>query len=136
MRLGIADPNLLGLLSMYIHGLTLVFTLSVSPLIQSASTDKNANGSCSLSHNQLEVGTYQLVTDCSDTKYCDPSSGVCQPKGCRKDEFPLGYAQDAPLPPRCKSDEFCPDEGDKCQSLLPVDSPCQLNRDGEVFLVS
>lgn len=115
---------------MYILSITLFFTLSLLPLARSSGTDKNANGSCSQSHNQLQVGTYQLTTDCDDTKYCDPS-GVCKPKGCRRDEFPLGYAQGAQLPPRCKADEFCPDEGDQCQSLLAVGSACQLNRDGE-----
>ncbi|KAF8493636.1 hypothetical protein JB92DRAFT_2749951 [Gautieria morchelliformis] len=116
---------------MYIHGLTLLCSLSLLPLAHSAATNKNANGSCSVSHNQLQAGTYQLTTDCSDTMYCDPSSSVCKPKGCRRDEFPLGYSQGAQLPPRCKSDEFCPDEGDACQRLLPVDSTCQLNRDDE-----
>ncbi|GJJ06569.1 hypothetical protein Clacol_000762 [Clathrus columnatus] len=51
--------------------------------------------------------------------------------GCRRDEFPLGYAQDAVLPPKCPPGQFCPDEGDACQPLLPVGSPCQLNRDDE-----
>jgi hypothetical protein len=114
---------------MYIHELTLFLSLSLIPLAGTASTNKNANGSCLQSHNQLQAGTYQLTTDCDDTKYCD-ASGVCQPKGCRRDEFPLGYAQGAQLPPRCKPDEFCPDEGDKCQNLLAVGNACQLNRDG------
>lgn len=35
------------------------------------------------------------------------------------------------IPHRCPSGEFCPDEEDECQTLLPIDSPCQLNRDGE-----
>jgi hypothetical protein len=117
---------------MYIDRLTLLCSLSLLPLVRSSATNKNANGSCSLSHNQLQAGTYQLTTDCADTMYCDPS-GVCKPKGCRRDEFPLGYSQDAQLPPRCKDGEFCPDEQDKCQNLLPVGSTCQLNRDGASF---
>ncbi|KAF8590989.1 hypothetical protein K439DRAFT_1657080 [Ramaria rubella] len=115
---------------MYILLLTLFFSLSLPQLSLSASTNKNANGTCSQSHNQLQVGTYQLTTDCADTNFCS-SAGQCEPKGCRRDEFPLGYAQDAPLPPRCRSDQFCPDEGDQCQSLLAVGSACQLNRDDE-----
>ena len=117
---------------MYLFWLTFLCSLSLLPHTHGASTNKNANGSCSQSHNQLLAGTYELITDCEDTKYCD-ASGVCKPKGCRRDEFPLGYAQDATLPPRCRGDEFCPDEGDQCQSLLAVGSSCQLNRDGKGY---
>ncbi|TFY78916.1 hypothetical protein EWM64_g5097 [Hericium alpestre] len=35
------------------------------------------------------------------------------------------------LPEKCKGHQFCPDEGSSCQEKLPVDSPCQLNRDDE-----
>jgi len=31
----------------------------------------------------------------------------------------------------CEQGQFCPDEGDTCLTLLPVNSPCQLNRDDE-----
>ncbi|KAF9244915.1 hypothetical protein BU15DRAFT_85758 [Melanogaster broomeanus] len=31
----------------------------------------------------------------------------------------------------CPSGQFCPDEGDACQPLLSVGSPCQLNRDDQ-----
>jgi len=115
---------------MYTLPLTLLLPLALTPLALGAGSDKNANGTCSQAHNQLQLGTYQLQTDCADTKFCD-STGNCKPKGCRRDEFPLGYAQGADLPPKCKQDEFCPDEGDQCQSLLPVGSTCQLNRDDE-----
>lgn len=73
----------------------------------------------------------------------------CQPKGCRRDEFPFGYAakvrwacaeltnpncsrygQFDILPPRCALDEFCPDEEDECRPLVEVGGACQLNRDG------
>lgn len=94
-----------------------------------AADSKNLNGNCSQSHNQLEIGTYELIGDCGDTQFCN-SSGFCQDKGCRRDEFPLGYPQDAVLPPKCPPGQFCPDEGDACQPLLPVGSLCQLNRDG------
>lgn len=108
--------------------LPLLFVLLSRTLVNAADT-KNLNGNCSQAHNQLEIGTYELIGDCGDTQFCS-SSGFCQNKGCRKDEFPLGYAQDATLPPKCPLGQFCPDEGDACQTLLPVGSPCQLNRDG------
>lgn len=34
------------------------------------------------------------------------------------------------IPDRCPKGQFCPDEEDACQALLPVGSVCQLNRDG------
>lgn len=108
--------------------LPLLFVLFSRTLVYAADT-KNLNGNCSQVHNQLEIGTYELIGDCGDTQFCS-SSGFCQDKGCRKDEFPLGYSQDATLPPKCPLGQFCPDEGDACQTLLPVGSPCQLNRDG------
>jgi len=115
---------------MYILPLTLLLPLSFSHLAAAAGTGKNANGTCLQANNKLQVGTYQLTSDCADTHFCD-ASGTCKPKGCRHDEFPLGYAQGADLPPRCKQNQFCPDEGDQCQDLLPVGSTCQLNRDDE-----
>lgn len=112
---------------MYLPYTFILLLLSLPPL---GSTGKTSNGTCSQAHNQLQLGTYQLQTDCADTQFCD-ASGACKPKGCRREEFPLGYGIDAALPPRCDRDKFCPDEGDQCQSLLPVGSMCQLNRDGE-----
>lgn len=31
----------------------------------------------------------------------------------------------------CPQGEFCPDEGDACQPVMPLGSPCQLNRDDQ-----
>ncbi|KAF7361974.1 Smr domain-containing protein [Mycena venus] len=45
--------------------------------------------------------------------------------------FPFGYEKGSHLPDKCPDGQFCPDEADACQDLLPVDSPCQLNRDDE-----
>lgn len=59
------------------------------------------------------------------------STETCQPKGCRRDEFPFGYGQFDILPPRCALDQFCPDEEDECRPLIEVGGACQLNRDGE-----
>jgi len=116
---------------MHILPPTLFTLFALLPLAYAGGpTNKNADGSCLQSNNQLQLGTYQLTSDCSDTNFCD-DSGHCSPKGCRRDEFPLGYPQGALLPPRCKPDEFCPDEADQCQSLLEVGSPCKLNRDDQ-----
>ncbi|KAJ3523185.1 hypothetical protein NM688_g8768 [Phlebia brevispora] len=86
---------------------------------------------CSLEHQRLELGTYQFMTDCDSMTFCN-STGQCDWKGCRRDEFPLGYDNTTvPLPPKCDTGSFCPDEEDACQPVLAVGSPCQLNRDDE-----
>jgi hypothetical protein len=87
---------------------------------------------CSVNDNKLQIGSYQFYTQCDSQSYCSQTTGTCQKRGCRKDVFPFGYAQDDPdMPPMCPNNQFCPDEMDQCQPLLPVNSPCQLNRDGK-----
>jgi hypothetical protein len=90
----------------------------------------NIGGNCSIADNRLQAGTYQFWSDCDAVSYCS-DAGVCTAKGCRKDDFPFGYAQGATLPPKCVKGEFCPDEGSSCQPLLAVTSGCQLNRDDQ-----
>jgi len=102
---------------------TLLSLLSTYTLLTSAQ-------SCSQANNKITPGNLELSTDCPVTEYCD-SNGQCQPKGCRTDEFPFGYGKAQNLPPLCPKGQFCPDEGDACQDLLPVGSDCQLNRDDE-----
>lgn len=102
---------------------TLLSLLSSYTLIASAQ-------SCSQSNNKITPGNLQLSTDCSPTQFCD-SNGQCQPRGCRNQEFPFGFGKEQQsLPTLCSKSQFCPDEGDACQDLLAVGSPCQLNRDG------
>ncbi|KAF9515450.1 hypothetical protein BS47DRAFT_1391634 [Hydnum rufescens UP504] len=84
---------------------------------------------CSQAAIKLAHGTYQLSSNCGPTMFC-ASNNTCAHKGCRRDEYPLGYKLDH-FPPKCSSSTFCPDEEDACLSLLPVGSPCQLNRDDE-----
>jgi hypothetical protein len=108
--------------------LTLVFS-SWHTLVRAGSQPKGQ--SCSVSNNRLQIGTYQFHSDCDAQTYCS-SQGICELKGCRKDQYPFGYPADATLPPKCPSGQFCPDEGDACQPWLPVGSACQLNRDGEL----
>ncbi|KAI6121530.1 hypothetical protein F5141DRAFT_1186736 [Pisolithus sp. B1] len=97
---------------MYWLPLTLILT-SAQLLVKAGYQTKGQN--CSSTDNRLQIGTYQFYSDCDSQNYCS-SDGVCQPKGCRKDQFPFGYAQDSQLPPLCP----------KC-----VGSPCQLNRDDQ-----
>ncbi|KAJ7733757.1 hypothetical protein DFH07DRAFT_132432 [Mycena maculata] len=107
--------------------LTLVF-LSCWALVDAGSVSKGGN--CTQADSRLQIGTYQFFDDCDSVTYC-ASNGTCLLKGCRKDEFPFGYATGATLPPLCPSGQFCPDEADVCQAQLTVGSPCQLNRDDE-----
>ncbi|KIM74332.1 hypothetical protein PILCRDRAFT_80164 [Piloderma croceum F 1598] len=86
---------------------------------------------CSVSANRLQVGTYQLYTECDTVTFCN-SSGLCDLKRCRRDDYPFGYQQDSDsIPPKCPRGQFCPDEEDACQPLMPVGSACQLNRDDQ-----
>jgi len=92
-------------------------------------------GACNVANSRLQTGTYQFYSDCDSVTYC-ASNSTCLLKGCRKDVFPFGYPQDSnSLPPLCQPGNFCPDEGDACQPLLAVNSPCQLNRDGMSLLL-
>ena len=107
---------------------TFVFLLLSSFLANAG--DVGEGGTCSIDNNRLQVGTYEFATDCNALTFCDPNTSKCEKKKCRHDEFPFGYAPGADLPPRCVDGQFCPDEQDACQDKLPVNSDCQLNRDG------
>ncbi|KAG5729201.1 hypothetical protein E4T56_gene14559 [Termitomyces sp. T112] len=106
---------------------TIIFFFSYS-LVNAGSL--NSGDSCNQGENRLQAGTYQFWDECNSQTYCS-SGGKCEPKGCRKDDFPFGYTDDEKFPPKCPKGQFCPDEEDQCQNLLPVDSPCQLNRDDQ-----
>ena len=102
----------------------------ISSLLSFTLADTASFGeSCVLTDNKLQPGTWQFAGDCDPTTFCAPNS-TCAHKGCRKDIFPFGYGSND-LPPLCSKGQFCPDEGDACQNLLPVGSACQLNRDDE-----
>jgi hypothetical protein len=96
-----------------------------------AATTYSFGQNCSQAAIKLAHGTYQLSSNCGPTMFC-ASNNTCAHKGCRRDEYPLGYKLDH-FPPKCSSSTFCPDEEDVCLSLLPVGSPCQLNRDGMYY---
>ncbi|KAI0256136.1 hypothetical protein BJV78DRAFT_1097382, partial [Lactifluus subvellereus] len=90
---------------------------------------------CNPAHNGLATGTLQYNSDCNATTWCD--NGVCRSKGCRRDEFPLGYTigesrgngKHIAPPQKCSVEEFCPDEGSQCVRKIPVGQPCQFDRD-------
>lgn len=99
-----------------------------APLVSAGSVPYNHT--CDVSNQRLQVGTYQFETDCDYMTFCN-SSNLCDWKGCRRDEFPFGYSSSVPIPPKCPQGAFCPYEQDACQTLLPVNSPCQFNRDDQ-----
>ncbi|THH17339.1 hypothetical protein EW146_g3457 [Bondarzewia mesenterica] len=84
---------------------------------------------CDTLHNGLRTGTLEFTSDCNVTTWCN--NGSCVPKGCRKDEFPLGWPDNINMPTRCNSSSFCPDEESECIPKLTVGSSCQFNRDDE-----
>ncbi|EFI28116.1 hypothetical protein CC1G_14143 [Coprinopsis cinerea okayama7 len=86
---------------------------------------------CSVSENRLQLGTYQYWDECDVVSFCSEEEGVCVARRCRKDEYPFGYTPGMTFPDKCPEGHFCPDEGSDCQPLLPVGSPCQLNRDDQ-----
>jgi len=91
----------------------------------------NNGNSCSQTNNRLQSGTFQFWDQCDSVTFCS-ASGICESKGCRKDEYPFGYAQDSKsIPHKCPTGSFCPDEQDQCLPVLAVGSPCQLNRDDQ-----
>lgn len=114
------------------RGLYLAFSLlylGISLCVKAGTLSKGSN--CSVTSQHLNLGTYQFYSECDSVTYCNAATGQCEPKRCRKDVFPFGYADDSELPPMCPSGKFCPDEEDQCLDVLPVDSPCQFNRDGK-----
>lgn len=71
-------------------------------------------------NNRLNPNTYNFVTDCNPTTFCNPSTSICEKKGCRRDivscwsssahtQYPYGYAG-VPydqLPPLCPEGQLC-----------------------------
>ena len=116
---------------------TLFCFLFLPVLVLSATNSSNSDTTtCNPSHNGLASGTLQFTSDCNATTWCN--NGQCQPKGCRKDQYPLGYNTGGSVgngkhilpPPLCPSDKFCPDEGSECVDKIAVGQPCQFDRDG------
>lgn len=108
---------------------TLLFLFLSSSLVNAGKIGEG--GTCSVSRNRLQIGTYEFTSDCNSVTFCNSNTNKCERKKCRRDEFPFGYKPGASLPPRCPDGQFCPDEQDGCLNKVPVGSDCQLNRDGE-----
>ncbi|OCB88164.1 GroES-like protein [Sanghuangporus baumii] len=130
----------------------LVILLSVLQLVLGGSVTEG--GACVLSNDKIDSSTHKFVSDCDDRAFCSPLSpsrnsssslpyfkttsttvssnntGFCTRRLCRKDEFPFGFASGEPfIPPSCPRNYFCPDNGSGCQPLLPVNAPCETDRD-------
>lgn len=87
-------------------------------------------GPCSAIVNRLDPVSFRFLSECSDQTFCSAATnGTCEPRLCRRDEFPFGSNAEQQLPPLCALGTFCPDEGSGCQTLVPAGAPCQLNRD-------
>lgn len=88
-------------------------------------------GSCLMANNRIDPDTHKFIADCDEKTFCSPTNNTCRPKGCRRDEFPFGYAADDVLPPLCAHADgmFCPDAGSACERLVQVGQPCEMNRD-------
>lgn len=107
----------------------LILAFFLFPLVYAGSLNKG--DSCSQSNNRLQYGTFQFWDQCNSQTYCS-ADGICEAKGCRRDDFPFGYAQNSrSIPNECSQGQFCPDEEDQCLPLLALGSPCQLNRDDQ-----
>jgi hypothetical protein len=112
--------------SMHSLSLTLLLFILCPAVLAGNSTQGHP---CSVGNSRLQIGTYQFWDECNILTYCS-EKGICEAKGCRKDEYPFGFPRNSSFPSKCPTGQFCPDEGSQCQPLLPVGSPCQLNRDG------
>lgn len=89
-------------------------------------------GPCSTDNNRLDISSHRFLSDCTDQTFCDAATNsTCQPRRCRRDEFPFGFQSSTSLPPLCSAEQYCPDEGNGCNDLIPVGEPCQLNRDDQ-----
>jgi len=109
----------------------LLLTLLLSVLSPAVNAGNTTQGQpCNVGNSRLQIGTYQFWDECDVVSYCSENL-ICEPKNCRKDEFPFGFPRNSNLPPTCPQGQFCPDEGSECQALLAVGSPCQLNRDDQ-----
>ncbi|KAH9839470.1 uncharacterized protein C8Q71DRAFT_513434 [Rhodofomes roseus] len=109
--------------------LTLAIVYLASHCVRAGTVSKG--GDCSVASQRLNLGTYQFYSECDIITFCNATASKCELKGCRKDQFPFGYADNADFPPLCPSGMFCPDEEDQCLEVLPVSSPCQFNRDDQ-----
>ncbi|KAL1941240.1 hypothetical protein VTO73DRAFT_7452 [Trametes versicolor] len=110
---------------------TLLFSLILSG-IKSAFSDDGIGLPCSADNDHLDPASHKFLSDCGETTFCSaPTNGTCQPRQCRRDEFPFGFTNFTALPALCQNGTYCPDEGSGCKPLLAEGSACQLDRDDQ-----
>ncbi|TBU57785.1 hypothetical protein BD310DRAFT_928703, partial [Dichomitus squalens] len=100
-------------------------------LTLSASANSTPGIACTTMNDRLDAATGKFTSDCDDASFCSEvggANGTCQPRQCRRDEFPFGFAN-ATVPPLCPRGSYCPDEGSGCRPLVAVGQPCQVGRD-------
>lgn len=109
---------------------SLYASIFVVAIAISVLAEHTVGGPCSSTNDHTDTSTGKFSSDCDDTTYCTSVNGTCQPRLCRRDEFPFGYAtKNMTLPPMCREGTFCPDQGSGCRSLLSVGEACQVDRD-------
>ncbi|KAI0349555.1 hypothetical protein OH77DRAFT_1507429 [Trametes cingulata] len=98
----------------------------------SSSSDTSEGLPCSTDNDRLDPASHKFLSDCGETTFCPGAvNATCQPRQCRRDEFPFGYTDFTALPPLCQNGTYCPDEGNGCKPLLAMGSPCQMDRDDQ-----
>ncbi|KAL7280424.1 hypothetical protein ACG7TL_005352 [Trametes sanguinea] len=109
----------------------LVASVIIHPLLV-YSGETSLGAVCSTDNDRLDSASHKFLSDCDDTTFCSASvNGTCQPRLCRRDEFPFGFTNFTSLPPLCQNGTFCPDEGSGCKPLSAVGSACQMDRDDQ-----
>lgn len=118
------------------HLASVVFPLILTLLVPTTLCGSiSAGGVCSTNDTHVDPSTHKLITECDDKTFCTSSSssnntiGTCQPRQCRRDEFPFGYGSSDRLPPLCDRGSFCPDDGSGCVGVKSVGDACEINRD-------
>lgn len=106
----------------------LAAVLLVAPVIAQFS---DLGFGCSTANDRLDPSSHRFTSDCDDNTYCSATNGTCQPRLCRRDEYPFGFLPGDPIPPLCPLGAYCPDEGSGCLPLAPAGAACQLNRDDQ-----
>ncbi|KAI0820742.1 hypothetical protein BC628DRAFT_1395133 [Trametes gibbosa] len=104
--------------------------LLATPLLVFGDTDVGLR--CSTTNDRLDSASHKFLSDCGQTTFCTgATNGTCQPRQCRRDEFPFGFTNFTALPPLCQNGTYCPDEGSGCRPLLAVGNACQMDRDDQ-----
>lgn len=88
---------------------------------------------CNQNLTRIDPTSQKLMSDCDDKFFCN-ANNTCQWRGCRRFDQDLTYATGEPVPPFCPKGYYCPDLQNECRPLVPLGSPCELDRDGTPLL--